>query len=74
MLYKENGTLGMEAGIISFKNLKNGFMNFGIKESARARKKEAVITEEILKTFEVKLVQIIEEICNPSKAFIEKIL
>ena len=61
-----------EAGIISFKNLKSGFLKFGIKESSHSRNKKNEITDEILQNFEIQLKKLILEICNPQINFIEK--
>lgn len=61
-----------EAGIISFKNLKGGFLKFAKKESTRSRKKDTLITSETLAQFETQLHKLIQEICNPDLNFIEK--
>ncbi|NNE33211.1 MAG: PD-(D/E)XK nuclease family protein [Winogradskyella sp.] len=66
--------LPIEAGIISFKNLKGGFLKFGIKESTHSRKKIQLITEETMGNFEVELKKLILEICSPSLNFIEKVI
>ena len=73
MMKKQNLiNLPVEAGIISFKNLKNGFLKFSEKESTNSRKKNQKITEETLQNFEKQLKSIIIEICNPEKNFEEK--
>ena len=73
MLYKKNSVkLPVEAGIISFKNLKNGFLKFGTKPSARSKSKDQLITEDTLLCFENELKKLISEICNPAVNFIEK--
>ncbi|EDP72729.1 hypothetical protein FBALC1_16547 [Flavobacteriales bacterium ALC-1] len=64
--------LPVEAGIISFKNLKEGFLNFGKKESSHSRTKDQLITEETLCNFETELKKLVLEICNPNIDFIEK--
>ncbi len=64
--------LPIEAGIISFKNLNNGFLKFGKKDSPKSRKKNHNITEETLDNFEIELKKLILEICNPNIDFIEK--
>ncbi|MDB2463098.1 PD-(D/E)XK nuclease family protein, partial [Algibacter sp.] len=61
--------LPIEAGIISFKNLKAGFLKFGLKEG---RSKDALITNETLASFEIELKKLIIEICNPKIDFTEK--
>ena len=60
-----------EAGIISFKNLKSGFLKFEKKE-AGSRSKDSMITEETLELFQIELKKLIVEICNPDIPFIEK--
>lgn len=62
----------IEAGIISFKNLKGGFLKFAKKEAARSRTKDTLITSETLAEFEIQLHTLIQEICNPNIDFIEK--
>ena len=64
--------LPIEAGIISFKNLGEGFLKFGKKESSTSRKKDQLITDETLDNFEIELKKLIIEICNPEVKFIEK--
>ena len=60
-----------EAGIISFKNLKSGFLKFEKKEPG-TRKKDSMITEETLDLFQTELKKLIVEICDPEIPFIEK--
>jgi hypothetical protein len=73
MMHQKNlVTLPIEAGIISFKNLKGGFLKFGKKESSHSRTKDQMITKETLDHFEVELKKLILEICNPDIDFIEK--
>ncbi|TVZ26366.1 PD-(D/E)XK nuclease superfamily protein [Gillisia sp. Hel_I_86] len=63
----------VEAGVISFKNLKEGFMKFSLKEKQAGKPiKNSKITEEILNDFHKQLSQLILEICNPEIPFIEK--
>lgn len=64
--------LPIEAGIISFKNLNQGFLKFGKKTSSHARSKDQLITQETLDNFEIELKKLITEICNPKVNFIEK--
>lgn len=70
--HKKVVELPVEAGIISFKNLKQGFLRFNKKESTYARNKNHEITQETLQNFEVQLKNLIIEICNPYVDFIEK--
>ncbi len=70
---EESITQPMEAGIISFKNLKNGFLKFGKKDRAGAyAKKETLITNETLDNFFKQLKALILEIFNPDIPFTEK--
>lgn len=61
----------IEAGIISFKNLSSGFLNFAKKESSRG-KRETNITANTLVAFETQLKDLILEICDQNIDFIEK--
>jgi hypothetical protein len=69
---KERIQLPIEAGIISFKNLHEGFLKFGKKPSIHSRTKDQLITQDTLDYFEIELKKLILEICNPSINFIEK--
>ena len=62
----------IEAGIISFKNLNNGFLKFGKKDTVHSRKKDTNTTTETLDAFETELKKLILEIYNPDIPFIEK--
>ena len=64
-------TFPAEAGIISFKNLKSGFLKFEKKE-AGSRNKDSMITQETLRLFQTELKRLIVEICNPEIPFTEK--
>ncbi|MCG9973174.1 PD-(D/E)XK nuclease family protein [Christiangramia crocea] len=64
-------TFPAEAGIISFKNLRSGFLKFEKKESG-SRKKDPLISLETLDLFQSELKKLILEICNPEIRFIEK--
>ncbi len=66
LFYKNNMLQNpTEAGIISFKNLQNGFLSFSVA-------KENEITSTTLTNFETTLKKLILEIFNPKVAFIEK--
>lgn len=69
---KKQFTSGVEAGIISFKNMKEGFLKFSKKPSLNSRQKDTLINEETLKNFEIELIKLITEIFNPEIDFIEK--
>ena len=60
-----------EGGIISFKNLNNGFLKFATKDAPRGPKNNE-ISEEVLTSFLIELKNLILEICNPNIPFIEK--
>lgn len=66
--------LETEAGVISFKNMKNGFLNFGFKESIeRNANVVELIDTAILEEFKTQLIILINEILNPEIPFEEKI-
>jgi ATP-dependent helicase/DNAse subunit B len=63
----------IEAGVISFKNLKEGFLKFTKKDKpGRGAIKKTEITEEVLEKFRYQLEKLILEICDPEIEFIEK--
>ncbi|MCM8569738.1 PD-(D/E)XK nuclease family protein [Gramella jeungdoensis] len=64
-------TFPAEAGIISFKNLRSGFLKFEKKEPG-SRKKDPLITQETLDLFQSEMKKLIMEICNPEIPFTEK--
>lgn len=73
LLYgKNHAVLPLEAGMISFRNLKNSPMLFATKESARSTKKDTVIDIAGLSSFSAELHSLIAEICNPKIPFIER--
>jgi hypothetical protein len=70
MYEKQANGLEMEAGIISFKNMKGGFLPFGIKQDKEVF---TTITPEILEHFKREIVVLINEILNIEISFEEKI-
>ncbi len=63
----------VEAGIISFKNLRSGFMKFSKKERTSSKQvKHSSINHDILEAFQIELKKLILEICNPEITFKEK--
>jgi ATP-dependent helicase/nuclease subunit B len=68
MINKEKPFKNAEAGIISFKRLKNGFMKFAIK----GKPKQTNINAEILNDYTKELKKLILEICTKEIPFIEK--
>ena len=72
MYTKGKNSNPLEAGIISFKNLSAGLLNFATKPIKNARTKDKSITPDILADFTVELKKLVLEICNPGMPFIEK--
>ena len=75
--YMIRPTLGkdepMEAGIISFKNLRSGFLRFAKKDKPGAHaRKETLIDPVVMDDFTRELKSLILEICDPEIPFIEK--
>jgi ribosomal protein S8E len=62
--------LEIEAGIISFKNLKNGFLPFGFKEGKETFE---VISPEIMESYIEEIVVLLNEILSFDLAFEEKV-
>jgi len=74
MMIESNKIEGpIEAGIISFKNLNEGFLKFSKKDKPGAyAKKDTLITKETLENFSNELKKLIIEICNKAIPFTEK--
>ncbi|MGM1054793.1 MAG: PD-(D/E)XK nuclease family protein [Bacteroidota bacterium] len=73
LLQDSNPGLTVEAGVISFKNLKAGFLKFAEKDKpGRGAIKKIAIDEVILEKFQEQLKKLILEICDPKIAFNEK--
>ena len=70
MFEKEAGDIPIEVGIISFKNLKSGFLPFGFKEEKELNN---TVTNEILKNYLEEIVILLNEIFNMNVPFEEKI-
>ncbi len=72
-MINSNGIISapVEAGIISFKNLQNGFLKFAKKSSSRGPK-DHLVTNETFGHYLTELKSLILEICNPNIPFIEK--
>lgn len=70
MFEKEVGDLPIEAGIVSFKNLKSGFMPFGFKED---KDLSTTIGNDILASYLEEIVLLLTEIFDPNISFEEKI-
>lgn len=70
MYEQQNQPTAMEAGIISFKNMKAGFLPFGIKEDKNV---DSVINAEVLEAFKTEIIGLINEILNVAIPFEEKL-
>lgn len=72
LLGSESLNTPVEAGVISFKNLKPGFLKFGKKSDARDKNPKFTIDGDTLENFSVQLKNLILEICDPRIPFKEK--
>ncbi|MCF4100563.1 PD-(D/E)XK nuclease family protein [Gillisia sp. M10.2A] len=72
LLKNKEVTSPVEAGVISFKNLKPGFLKFAKKDKPRDKDKDSIISAETLENFQQQLKALILEICNPDVPFVEK--
>ena len=70
MFQNEEKGLPIEAGIISFKNLKAGFLPFNFKTGNEAA---SIITQEILDDYLEQIVLLLTEILDETIPFVEKI-
>ncbi len=66
--------VGIQAGIISFKNLASGVLSFATKEKKGSRKKNTLIDQETLSLFQNTLHELVLEICNPDIPLEEKLV
>lgn len=71
MMNKNLPLQGVEAGIVSFKNLQSGFLRFATKTGVRGPKNH-LITQETLALYSEELKKLILEICDPLLPFTEK--
>ncbi|WP_133526156.1 PD-(D/E)XK nuclease family protein [Flavobacterium sp. 245] len=69
MFEKQAGSLPIEVGIISFKNLKSGFLPFGFKEE---KDLDMVVSKEILDFYLEEIVLLLSEIFDVKIPFEEK--
>ncbi len=73
LLQNKPKNITVEAGVISFKNLAQGFLKFAKKDKAgTGAVKETNIDETILENFNEQLKKLILEIFDPESEFIEK--
>ncbi|KAF2331141.1 PD-(D/E)XK nuclease family protein [Flavobacterium ginsenosidimutans] len=70
MFEKEAGGLPMEVGIISFKNLKSGFLPFGFKEE---KDLDVIVTSQILNSYLEEIANLLGEIFDVNIPFEEKV-
>jgi hypothetical protein len=69
-MYEVNANgLEMEAGIISFKNLKSGFLPF---QFVQDKETTSVITPEIMDAYIEQIVVLLLSIFDPEQPFVEK--
>jgi hypothetical protein len=75
-MYEEHAAgMKIEAGIISFKNMKSGFMNFTFKDGVdKSIPVLQVVDADLLSDYKTQLVGLINEILNPAIPFEEKLL
>ncbi|MBB4801145.1 hypothetical protein HNP37_001184 [Flavobacterium nitrogenifigens] len=69
MFEKEAGNLPVEVGIISFKNLKSGFLPFGYKEE---KELNTTVTSEIMNSYLDEIANLLSEIFDITIPFEEK--
>lgn len=69
MLQTEIGTDGIQAGIVSFKNMKSGFLPFIFKDG---KTEHSIIEKETIDNYTEQLVLLLNEIFDPSVPFTEK--
>jgi len=70
MMYGHQSSFApIAGGVISFKNLKEGFLQFGTKTISKSRTKDHNITPETLEHYRLELKKILLEICNPNISF-----
>ncbi|MEO7979154.1 PD-(D/E)XK nuclease family protein [Flavobacterium sp.] len=70
MFETEAGNIPVEAGIISFKNLKSGFLPFGYKED---KELNITVTKDILNNYLEEIIVLLNEIFDVNIPFEEKI-
>ncbi|WP_430614364.1 PD-(D/E)XK nuclease family protein [Flavobacterium sp. JP2137] len=68
MFESEAGNRPLEAGIYSFKNRKEGFLFFGVRQGKEI---DSVISAEVLREFKTELVDLINAILHPDSSFVE---
>lgn len=72
MIHKnQSSATDLQAGIISFKSLKEGFLKFGTKETIRG-KVQNNIDQEVFDNYLLQLKELILELLDPNTPFIEK--
>ncbi len=72
LMFKSNENYPVEAGIISFKNMKEGFMPFTLGKG-RGVIAQTTITEEILEAFKIEIIGLILEILDQKNSLKETI-
>lgn len=75
LLEGKEPTTPVEAGVISFKNLKEGFLKFTLKDKpGKNANKKTFIDKDIIEEFKEQLKNLILEICDPEIEFNEKVI
>jgi len=72
MIYNKTPFEKAEAGIISFKNINGGYLNFAKKEKPGKSPRNTAITKGVLEEYSVQLKKLIIEICTKEVPFTEK--
>ncbi|HSD15499.1 MAG TPA: PD-(D/E)XK nuclease family protein [Flavobacterium sp.] len=70
MYEEQKNGMELEAGIISFKNMRAGFLPFGVKEDKNV---DSTISSEVLESFKTEVVSLINEILDAEIPFEEKL-
>lgn len=68
MYFDSCGGKPLEAGIYSFKNRREGFLFFGVKNGSDI---DTLITQEVLENFKEELVRLFGQILDPDESFLE---
>ncbi len=71
-LYQDqNKVANLQAGIISFKNLRQGFLPFATKVQKTSRTRTTGINAEIMALYQEQLFNLIREICDPDMVLVQ---
>lgn len=70
LMYKNTSDMPLQVGIYSFKNQKEGYMLFGLKQE---KLHYEFITDAILHEFKAELILLLNDVLNRDTAFVEKV-